>query len=60
MAEFVTERRQRATGVPPERPESLDGTEAAAVLERARASVDPELHAAVDSLPGAMRRVARY
>ncbi|MFJ8600475.1 family 2 encapsulin nanocompartment cargo protein polyprenyl transferase [Streptomyces shenzhenensis] len=37
-----------------------DGNEATAVLDRARASVDPELRAAVDSLPGAMRRIARY
>ncbi|MEU0966662.1 family 2 encapsulin nanocompartment cargo protein polyprenyl transferase [Streptomyces sp. NPDC005917] len=60
MAEFVTERQQRATEVPPERSESLDGAEAAAILERTRASVDPELCLAVDSLPGSMRRIARY
>ena len=34
--------------------------EATAILEQVRASVDPELRAAVDSLPGSMRRVARY
>ncbi|MFI6021375.1 family 2 encapsulin nanocompartment cargo protein polyprenyl transferase [Streptomyces sp. NPDC051287] len=61
MAEFVTERQeQHATEAAPERAESSDGAEAAAVLERARASVDPELHAAVDSLPGAIRRIVRY
>ncbi|MFE5137313.1 family 2 encapsulin nanocompartment cargo protein polyprenyl transferase [Streptomyces fagopyri] len=43
--------------VPPAPP---DGQEAAAVLERARASVDPELRRAIDSLPGSMRRVALY
>ncbi|WP_371330100.1 family 2 encapsulin nanocompartment cargo protein polyprenyl transferase [Streptomyces sp. TP-A0356] len=38
----------------------LDGHEAEAILERARAAVDPELRRAVDSLPGSMRRIARY
>ncbi|MET7477793.1 family 2 encapsulin nanocompartment cargo protein polyprenyl transferase [Streptomyces sp. NPDC005648] len=38
----------------------LDGHEAAAILERTRASVDPELRAAIDSLPGSMRRIALY
>ncbi|MEU9363598.1 family 2 encapsulin nanocompartment cargo protein polyprenyl transferase [Streptomyces avermitilis] len=38
----------------------LDGQEAAAILERARASVDPELRRAVDSLPGSMRRIALH
>ncbi|MGA5035617.1 family 2 encapsulin nanocompartment cargo protein polyprenyl transferase [Streptomyces capoamus] len=37
-----------------------DAQEAAVQLERARALVDPELRAAVESLPGAMRRVALY
>ncbi|WP_369217332.1 family 2 encapsulin nanocompartment cargo protein polyprenyl transferase [Streptomyces flavofungini] len=37
-----------------------EGQEAADILAAARAHVDPELRAAVDSLPGAMRRVARY
>ncbi|MFJ9348894.1 family 2 encapsulin nanocompartment cargo protein polyprenyl transferase [Streptomyces sp. NPDC101237] len=61
MAEFVTERQeQRASEPASESAESSDGAEAAAVLERARASVDPELHAAVDSLPGAIRRIVRY
>ncbi|MEV7997307.1 family 2 encapsulin nanocompartment cargo protein polyprenyl transferase [Streptomyces sp. NPDC086077] len=61
---------RRPAGVPESRsplaprsdggPEPLDGPEAAVILECARASVDPELHAAIDSLPAAMRRVARY
>ncbi|MEU6217086.1 family 2 encapsulin nanocompartment cargo protein polyprenyl transferase [Streptomyces sp. NPDC047022] len=37
-----------------------DGQEATAILERARAAVDPELRRAVDSLPGPLRRIARY
>ncbi|MFI2430889.1 family 2 encapsulin nanocompartment cargo protein polyprenyl transferase [Streptomyces sp. NPDC018693] len=37
-----------------------DGQEAAAILERSRAAVDPELRAAIDALPVSMRRVARY
>jgi geranylgeranyl diphosphate synthase type I len=37
-----------------------DGHDAALILERARAAVDPELRAAVDSLPAPMRRIARY
>ncbi|MCX4764902.1 family 2 encapsulin nanocompartment cargo protein polyprenyl transferase [Streptomyces sp. NBC_01275] len=41
-------------------PGPLDGQEAAAILERARASVDPELRSALDALPGSMRRVALY
>ncbi|MGW1533612.1 family 2 encapsulin nanocompartment cargo protein polyprenyl transferase [Streptomyces aureus] len=43
--------------VPPDPP---DAQEAAAVLERARAVVDPELRRALDSLPGSMRRIALY
>ncbi|ASN28647.1 polyprenyl synthetase [Streptomyces pluripotens] len=34
--------------------------EATVLLERTRALVDPELRAAVDSLPGSMRRIALY
>ncbi|MFF7334193.1 family 2 encapsulin nanocompartment cargo protein polyprenyl transferase [Streptomyces sp. NPDC090306] len=41
-------------------PTVSDGSEAAAILERCRALVDPALKAAVESLPGSMRRVARY
>jgi geranylgeranyl diphosphate synthase type I len=75
MAEFMTETEQCPAGapgaggtpVPRSRPRpageggpSPDGHEATAVLDRTRASVDPELRAAVESLPGAMRRIARY
>ncbi|MFJ2606073.1 family 2 encapsulin nanocompartment cargo protein polyprenyl transferase [Streptomyces sp. NPDC091279] len=38
----------------------LDGPEAADILERCRALVDPAMRAAVDTLPPSMRRVARY
>ncbi|MFF3816407.1 family 2 encapsulin nanocompartment cargo protein polyprenyl transferase [Streptomyces bluensis] len=38
----------------------LHEQEASGILERARASVDPELRRAVESLPGPMRRIARY
>ncbi|MFB7464447.1 family 2 encapsulin nanocompartment cargo protein polyprenyl transferase [Streptomyces sp. NPDC056224] len=37
-----------------------EGQEAAALLERARETVDPELRRTVESLPGSMRRVAMY
>ncbi|MBW8736077.1 MAG: polyprenyl synthetase family protein [Streptomyces turgidiscabies] len=37
-----------------------DGQDAALILEQARTMVDPELRAAIESLPGAMRRVALY
>ncbi|MER6344083.1 family 2 encapsulin nanocompartment cargo protein polyprenyl transferase [Streptomyces sp. NPDC001595] len=47
-------------GSPEDEPGRLDGHEATVILERTRASVDPELRAAVDSLPSSMRRVARY
>ncbi|MET9830477.1 family 2 encapsulin nanocompartment cargo protein polyprenyl transferase [Streptomyces sp. NPDC006385] len=76
MGEFMTGTQQRPTGAGPSteaferrrsiatqrdgRPGPLDGPEAAVILERARALVEPELRAAVASLPGSMRRVARY
>ncbi|MFF4399289.1 family 2 encapsulin nanocompartment cargo protein polyprenyl transferase [Streptomyces sp. NPDC001480] len=76
MAEFMTGTKQRPGGSPqaggvldpPERPEvagagppgSHDGHEAAAILDRSRASVDPELRAAVESLPSSIRRIAQY
>ncbi|MFI5794717.1 family 2 encapsulin nanocompartment cargo protein polyprenyl transferase [Streptomyces sp. NPDC051677] len=41
-------------------PGPADGHEAATLLERSRAAVDPELRAAIDSLPGSMRRIALY
>ncbi|MFJ3199501.1 family 2 encapsulin nanocompartment cargo protein polyprenyl transferase [Streptomyces sp. NPDC086989] len=37
-----------------------EGQEAAALLERTRETVNPELRRAVESLPGGMRRVAMY
>ncbi|AYN39496.1 polyprenyl synthetase family protein [Streptomyces dangxiongensis] len=73
MAEFMTETEQRAPGVPrpgtPGEPRERtgeaaagpsDGHEATALLERTRALVDPELRAALESLPGSMRRIALY
>ncbi|AEN12314.1 geranylgeranyl diphosphate synthase type I [Streptomyces sp. DvalAA-21] len=39
---------------------ATEGQEAAVLLERTRGLVDPHLRAAVDTLPGAIRRVARY
>nr|WP_261989143.1 family 2 encapsulin nanocompartment cargo protein polyprenyl transferase [Streptomyces sp. uw30] len=41
-------------------PGPLDGPEAAVILERVRASVDPELRAAIESLPPSMRKIALY
>ncbi|MFF5536331.1 family 2 encapsulin nanocompartment cargo protein polyprenyl transferase [Streptomyces cinerochromogenes] len=71
MAEFMTETEERSSGVP--RPGTgkpreetgggagpADAQEAAAQLERTRALVDPVLRAAVESLPGAMRRTGLY
>ncbi|MFE0251863.1 family 2 encapsulin nanocompartment cargo protein polyprenyl transferase [Streptomyces sp. NPDC059010] len=55
MAESTTRTTRRSTTTGP-----LDGPEAAVILERARALADPELRAAVESLPDSMRRVARY
>ncbi|MFS4093317.1 family 2 encapsulin nanocompartment cargo protein polyprenyl transferase [Streptomyces sp. AF1A] len=72
MGEFMTEPERRSPGVPSpgtpgERrgtgdtgPVPSDGQEATALLERTRALVDPELRTAVESLPGSMRRIARY
>ncbi|MFI5616341.1 family 2 encapsulin nanocompartment cargo protein polyprenyl transferase [Streptomyces sp. NPDC051567] len=37
-----------------------EGQEAAALLERTRETVNPQLRGAVESLPGSMRRVAMY
>ncbi|MFE3252538.1 family 2 encapsulin nanocompartment cargo protein polyprenyl transferase [Streptomyces sp. NPDC059209] len=39
---------------------ATDGHEAVALLERSRGVVQPELRAAVETLPPAVRRVARY
>ncbi|GHI05070.1 polyprenyl synthetase [Streptomyces cellostaticus] len=67
MAEFMTGTKQRSPGATRSGGAGgdagagpLDGQEAAALLERTRALVDPELRAAVESLPGSMRRVALY
>ncbi|MEU9476973.1 family 2 encapsulin nanocompartment cargo protein polyprenyl transferase [Streptomyces sp. NPDC048191] len=38
----------------------LEAQEAAALLERTRALVDPELRTALESLPGSLRRIALY
>ncbi|MBN0047979.1 polyprenyl synthetase family protein [Streptomyces actuosus] len=40
--------------------DAADGHEAEEILRRTRASVDPELRAALDGLPGPMRRAALY
>lgn len=73
MAEFMTETEQRSPGVPhPGTPGErrgrtgdagagpLEAQEAVTLLERTRAVVDPELRAALESLPGSMRRIALY
>ncbi len=72
MGEFMTDTKQGPTEILERRsptgrpmdtqapPGPLDGQEAAGILERARASVDPELRRAIDTLPGSMRRVALY
>ena len=73
MAESGTETQQHPDGAqhpdgtqspggtqPPDGAQHPDGHEAAVILEGARTSVDPELRAAIDSLPGSMRRVALY
>ncbi|MER7745296.1 polyprenyl synthetase family protein, partial [Streptomyces bacillaris] len=39
---------------------ATEGHEAAALLERTRAIVDPHLRSAVESLPGGIRRIAMY
>lgn len=41
-------------------PDTVEGRDALALLERTRSAVDPELRAALASLPGPMRRVAMY
>ncbi|AKJ10880.1 polyprenyl synthetase [Streptomyces incarnatus] len=55
------ERRGRTTGTGAGRLDGqADGQEAAVLLERTRAVVDPELRAALESLPAPMRRIALY
>lgn len=44
----------------PAGPDDGGDREAMALLEAARADVDPELRRAVDTLPGQLRRIARY
>ncbi|MFJ5775819.1 family 2 encapsulin nanocompartment cargo protein polyprenyl transferase [Streptomyces sp. NPDC093094] len=41
-------------------PGTGDGQEAVVILERVRTAVDPALRSALESLPGAMRRVSLY
>jgi geranylgeranyl diphosphate synthase type I len=45
---------------PAARPGPADGQEAAAILDRTRTVVDPELRRAVESLPQSMRRIGLY
>ncbi|MEU3045484.1 family 2 encapsulin nanocompartment cargo protein polyprenyl transferase [Streptomyces sp. NPDC006984] len=40
--------------------DAIEGREAVALLERSRGAVQPELRSALDTLPGAVRRVALY
>ncbi|MFE9402429.1 polyprenyl synthetase family protein [Streptomyces sp. NPDC006530] len=42
------------------RPETVEGREAVDLLERTRTAVTPHLRSTVESLPGALRRVAMY
>ncbi|MFJ2948032.1 family 2 encapsulin nanocompartment cargo protein polyprenyl transferase [Streptomyces sp. NPDC087226] len=66
MTESITEPKTglttQSTAGTPALPEQRpgDGHEAAMLLERARAAVDPVLRAAMGSLPAPMRRVALY
>ncbi|WP_390897581.1 family 2 encapsulin nanocompartment cargo protein polyprenyl transferase [Streptomyces justiciae] len=70
MGEFMTATRHHPTEAPErrhdrpapvgDRPAPIDGHEASVILERARELVDPVLRAAVESLPGSMRRIALY
>ncbi|MET9504743.1 family 2 encapsulin nanocompartment cargo protein polyprenyl transferase [Streptomyces sp. NPDC006622] len=70
MTEYVTptrpypgEARERGRAIPSQTdggPGPLDGQEAAAILEETRGSVDPALRAALDSLPGSLRRISLY
>ena len=63
MAEFTTEIQRESQRESPQGPAEtrlLDGHDAAVILESARASVDPELRAAIEALPGSMRRVVLY
>lgn len=50
----------RGKGEAQVQPAGADGQDAELILERARAVVDPVLRGAIESLPGAMRRVALH
>ncbi|GGY46712.1 family 2 encapsulin nanocompartment cargo protein polyprenyl transferase [Streptomyces djakartensis] len=54
------ERRKPAGGEREGLPGPAEGHEAVMLLDRARAEVDPVLRAALDSLPGPMRRIGLY
>jgi geranylgeranyl diphosphate synthase type I len=41
-------------------PDTVEGREAVALLDRTRSTITPPLRAAVESLPGSLRRVAMY
>ncbi|MFD5701603.1 family 2 encapsulin nanocompartment cargo protein polyprenyl transferase [Streptomyces lasiicapitis] len=56
----MTEHAPRPMGHRPRALKAGEGYEAAEILTSARSCVDPELRAAVESLPGSMRRVALY
>ncbi|MFE2044093.1 family 2 encapsulin nanocompartment cargo protein polyprenyl transferase [Streptomyces sp. NPDC059477] len=57
----IGEVRENTIATPPDdRSGPHDGPEAAVILNGTKASVDPELRSAIDTLPSQMRRVARY
>ncbi|MFI5674961.1 family 2 encapsulin nanocompartment cargo protein polyprenyl transferase [Streptomyces cellulosae] len=56
MTGFMAETKREST----DPPEPADGHDAGVILERARASVDPQLRSAIESLPVSMRRIALY
>lgn len=58
----AADRRGERVPAEPDRPETrpLDGHEAVVILDRVRAVVDPALRAALESLPGSLRRIALY
>ncbi|MET9913334.1 family 2 encapsulin nanocompartment cargo protein polyprenyl transferase [Streptomyces sp. NPDC006476] len=62
MAEFLAEAKRHPAGRREGREGGggFDGAAATAILERARAAVDPVLRGAIDSLPGSLRRIALY
>ncbi|MFH8488574.1 family 2 encapsulin nanocompartment cargo protein polyprenyl transferase [Streptomyces longisporoflavus] len=60
MAQGPAERRPAAEFEAHDQHGGYEASEAAELLTAARLSVDPEVRRAVDSLPGGMRRIARY